>query len=721
MQPRICDLIKVKAPEKEYGYLRASGATVPTDGDAGYRTGCVFHHTDGGSGTAFYINEGDETACDFNAIAGGAGGTTLDSLTDISGALAYTAGKVLVADGDSYEEVTISGDATLASTGALTLAADSVETAMITDASVTLAKLKTLAEDKIIIGSATGNLEVALSGDALLNDDGVITIATGAIEVEMIEPLTSGYFVLGSAGGNVAATMSGDATMSSSGVVTVTLGASVTPGTVTASKPVVVDASKNIATFGTIGAATVTAANDDTTDGVVNALVVGHSSSDNNATAGDGVGISLKLENATGTSTYEEWASIDAISTTITDGSEDGDIVVSTMLAGTVTEALRVDASDQSLTVGRNATDANGLDKVRVYPLTTAKGSFTIQAADNTDDNGVILTHAANDTGAKTVTLPALTGYAALSTAALTLAEVDVLDAVTPGTVAASKAVVVDGSLDIGDFNNLDCVNLDAGASGTAGTVDVYPTTAAKGKLTIQCADNTDDNGVILTNAANDTSTKTITLPALSGYAALSTAALSLAEVDVLDGVTAGTVTASKAAVVDASRDLATLRNVTSDGAVSLTAGAATPAVVARIGATATEGLEIKVYDETITLTNAVFTNTTLAVPAGAVILSAQVNLEDAITGDGTGDNLFALVGLGVSGGDEDKYGNTSAITKNAKIDTVPDWAVNAGETIALFALQADGNTASTEKFTGSEDVRVRVVYAVCNSLDDAA
>lgn len=45
----------------------------------------------------------------------------LDDLTDIDGALAYTAGHILVADGDSFEEVAVSGDATLSSAGVVTL------------------------------------------------------------------------------------------------------------------------------------------------------------------------------------------------------------------------------------------------------------------------------------------------------------------------------------------------------------------------------------------------------------------------------------------------------------------------------------------------------------------------------------------------------------------------------------------------------------------------
>lgn len=50
--------------------MQAYGTVVPTDGTAGYLTGCLFAHTDGGAGTSLYVNEGSATSCDFNALAG---------------------------------------------------------------------------------------------------------------------------------------------------------------------------------------------------------------------------------------------------------------------------------------------------------------------------------------------------------------------------------------------------------------------------------------------------------------------------------------------------------------------------------------------------------------------------------------------------------------------------------------------------------------------------
>ena len=54
-----------------------------------------------------------------------------------------TSGKILVGDGTSFEEVAVSGDATLASNGALTIAATSVENSMLAG-SIADSKLSTI-------------------------------------------------------------------------------------------------------------------------------------------------------------------------------------------------------------------------------------------------------------------------------------------------------------------------------------------------------------------------------------------------------------------------------------------------------------------------------------------------------------------------------------------------------------------------------------------------
>jgi hypothetical protein len=145
-----------------------------------------------------------------------------------------------------------------------------------------------------------------------------------------------------------------------------------------------------------------------------------------------------------------------------------------------------------------------------------------------------------------------------LTSSTVTVTELETIGGGTPGTVTASKAVIVDANKDIGDFRNLDVVNLDAGLSGTAGTIDVFPTTASKGKLILSATDNTGDTNITITNAAHGQAT-VLTVPdsgLATSYIAQSTAALTVAEVDVLDGAVAGTVTASKAVVANSDSNI---------------------------------------------------------------------------------------------------------------------------------------------------------------------
>jgi hypothetical protein len=70
MLARVCSLLRIKPPVvKDEGFLFASGATVPTDGTAGYQPGCLFQHTDGTTyQTVLYCNIGTLASCDFNVV-----------------------------------------------------------------------------------------------------------------------------------------------------------------------------------------------------------------------------------------------------------------------------------------------------------------------------------------------------------------------------------------------------------------------------------------------------------------------------------------------------------------------------------------------------------------------------------------------------------------------------------------------------------------------------
>lgn len=74
------------------GIFVAQGDTVPSDGAAGYATGCIYVHRDGGAGTAIYVNEGTKTSANFDAVAA-VDGTLLDATAGT-----VTASKAIIVD-----------------------------------------------------------------------------------------------------------------------------------------------------------------------------------------------------------------------------------------------------------------------------------------------------------------------------------------------------------------------------------------------------------------------------------------------------------------------------------------------------------------------------------------------------------------------------------------------------------------------------------------------
>ena len=128
--------------------------------------------------------------------------------------------------------------------------------------------------------------------------------------------------------------------------------------------------------------------------------------------------------------------------------------------------------------------------------------------------------------------------------------------------------------------------NVDAGASGTAGSVDVFPATALKGKVSLTAADSAGDTTTTLVNASQS-GARTYTIPDAGGSASFvmtegaatvngvktfgsvpvfptggitaNATTLTETELGYLDGLTAGTATASKAIVLDASKGISAL------------------------------------------------------------------------------------------------------------------------------------------------------------------
>jgi len=63
-------IVNILETDSSHDVTRATGLTVPTDGDRGYAVGCVFVKTDGTDGTVTYTNEGSTTSAAFTALGG---------------------------------------------------------------------------------------------------------------------------------------------------------------------------------------------------------------------------------------------------------------------------------------------------------------------------------------------------------------------------------------------------------------------------------------------------------------------------------------------------------------------------------------------------------------------------------------------------------------------------------------------------------------------------
>lgn len=148
---------------------------------------------------------------------------------------------------------------------------------------------------------------------------------------------------------------------------------------------------------------------------------------------------------------------------------------------------------------------------------------------------------------------------------------------------------------------------------------------------------------------------------------------VSEAEFQVLDAVTAGTVAASKAVVVDANKDIASFRNMTATGTVTV------PSVVTASG----DGVVYASAPLTI-VADANAHDTAIVVPAGAVIEAVYV---DVTTQEATGGTK--TVSIGVKGGSGTGFLNAVSV---ASAGTIKGTLVNTGQTLgALLSVDESG------------------------------
>ena len=260
-------------------------------------------------------------------------------------------------------------------------------------------------------------------------------------------------------------------------------------------------------------------------------------------------------------------------------------------------------AADKAVVVDSNK-DASGFRHVTSTGNVTAGGSFIIGSADmdETDlekldgiTNGTVAANKAvvvdgnkDASGFRNVTAE---GSFIIGSADMDETDLEKLDGITNGTAAASKAVVLDASKDVtgirdmgmrtasgsGDVTFLGSAvlgqNVDLGGDLTAGTitmtgftVDADGDTALKSLLvddssTIGCDSDTD-----LMSLADGALTVNGTLSADTSFT-LDAVSVNATELGFIDGVTAGTAAASKALVLDASKNIGSINQLTASHA----------------------------------------------------------------------------------------------------------------------------------------------------------
>mgnify|MGYP003131769693 CR=1 FL=1 len=177
--------------------------------------------------------------------------------------------------------------------------------------------------------------------------------------------------------------------------------------------------------------------------------------------------------------------------------------------------------------------------------------------------------------------------------------DLEKLDGITDGTVAANKAVVVDTNKDAGSFRNITATGTITTATLDVNSIESTDSTAVRinegldvvGTLQVNNIESLDSTQVIVNDirvqniTANDSSAiqiddatnfngavqvnSTITATGnieTSGSLVIGDASMNEADLEQLDGLTPGTITASKAVVVDSNKDIASFRNVTATG-----------------------------------------------------------------------------------------------------------------------------------------------------------
>ena len=128
-------------------------------------------------------------------------GTSVNVDLSASAAIAFSkmealsAGEIVVGSvGNVATAVAVSGDATLAATGALTVSAGAIDNGKISSsAAIVLTKLENVTSGNVIVGNAVNKAaSVALSGDATISNAGVLDLAANVVTATEINTYAVG-------------------------------------------------------------------------------------------------------------------------------------------------------------------------------------------------------------------------------------------------------------------------------------------------------------------------------------------------------------------------------------------------------------------------------------------------------------------------------------------------------------------------------------------------
>ena len=335
-----------------------------------------------------------------------------------------------------------------------------------------------------------------------------------------------------------------------------------------------------------------------------------------------------------------------------------------------------------------------------------------------------------------------------IGSAQLTEAEFEFTDGITAGTVTADKAVVVDSAKDIGTFrditgsalaftggeSSLFAVDIGGGYGSTGITLSDAGVIQADGAITsdaaitagtsfvIGSADITEAelemlDGVtkgtgsagkvlVLNTDGNILINNQLTASVISGSEGhftdltvsadslvVGTTTISEGEIGYLDGITAGTVTADKAVVVDSAKDIGTFRDVTGS-ALSFTGGESALLALDIGGGYGSTGITLS--DAGVIQADSTITGSAIegAAHVSGSKLFASIQLGQAgVPVYGDGSNLSGIASLGNTGTTQVLFNLTGSLTgKETMTYNIDDGEFSVGALHITGAAEFNGN-----------------------------